>query len=244
MSIHPRLSIFLIYVPAFFLLLSCELVDNPCVRGTGDVVRQEVALSDINGINFGMAGNVYIYRGSEQRVEIEAQANIISQIQTEVSEGTWTILPRECVSNYQTLNIYVTVPAVSSIALTGSGSIVVEDSMEVAEADILLSGSGNITFLGTTETTDVLHSGSGKVTLKGSADFMDVQLSGSGSVQAFDMVAAEARVNLSGSGRVEVSFADSLMATVSGSGYVYYRGNGSLVHQTVTGSGGVEAATN
>lgn len=243
LMIHLKRS-FLQFIFISLIFSSCDINDGPCERGKGPVVRQEVDVAAFEGVNFGMAGHVYIYRGEERKVEIEAEENILALIDTRVSNNVWNILPRECISNYEMLNIYITTPSISDISLTGSGSIIVENVFEEDEVDISLPGSGNISFQGTTQTTGVILSGAGEIDLAGATNFLDIRLSGSGGVKAFDMLAGQARVSLSGSGSVEVQFADSLMAVVSGSGFVYYRGASSKVNKDTPGSGGVEPTDN
>jgi len=81
--------------------------------------------------------------------------------------------------------------------------------------------------------------GSGDVTLTGSAAELSVDLEGSGSVDAEELEAQDAVVNLSGSGEVDVAARDSLSVDLSGSGQVTYSGDPST-DVRVSGSGDVE----
>ena len=228
----------------FFAIPGCDYVDGPCIKGEGQAVNQEIEVENFTAINLGMAGEVVIYKGPVQKIEIEGQQNIINLINKQVSGGVWTITPVECVSSYENLRIVVTVPVISTISLTGSGSVSVEDSFEEEDVDLLLPGSGTIFFRGTTETLDTRLSGSGTITLQGATANLDALLSGSGSISAFEMVATDAKVTVSGSGKVEVNFVDSLVAMITGSGNVYYIGDDSLVDQDTPGSGVVIPASN
>ena len=241
-----QLAPFLVWsvMTVIFVTQGCDYVDGPCIKGEGQVVNQEIELESFTGINLGMAGEVTLYKGPVQKIEIEAQPNIINLINREVSDGMWTITPVECVSGYENLHIFVTVPEMNSIVLTGSGSILVEDSFETEDMDLLLSGSGNLLFRGTTETLEARLSGSGTITVEGTTAYLEALLSGSGNISAFETIATEAKVTISGSGNVEVNFTNSLIAMITGSGNVYYIGDDSLIDQDTPGSGSVIPAGN
>lgn len=228
----------------FFVLQGCDYVEGPCIEGEGQAVRQEFELESFTGINLAMAGEVVIYKGPVQKIEIEGQQNIINLVNRQVSRGVWTVIPVECISGHENLRIFITVPAINTISLTSSGSVSVEDNFETEDMDLLLSGSGNLLFRGSTETLETRLSGSGSITLEGATTYLDALLSGSGNILAFEMAATEARVAVSGSGRVEVNFIDSLIAAITGSGNVYYIGDDSLVDQDTPGSGVVVPAGN
>lgn len=228
----------------FFVIQGCDYVDGPCTEGEGQVVKQEFELESFTGINLAMAGEVIIYKGPTQKIEVEGQQNIINLVNRQISHGVWTVTPVDCVSGYEILRIFITVPAINTISLTGTGSVSVEDSFEAEDIDLLLSGSGNLLFRGTTETLETRLSGSGSIALEGASAYLDAHLSGSGNISAFEMAATEAKVTVSGSGKVEVNFTDSLIALITGSGNVYYIGDDSLIDQDTPGSGVVVPAGN
>lgn len=254
-------SIGLVKKASFLLLLAvvsqaCQLVDGPCEKGRGGMVRREFVMDDFSGINMAMAGNVTITRGEEVAVELEGQANILDLISAEVEDGLWTIYPRSCVANVEGFNVYITLPSLDNVTVTGSGSVTSTSNFEqdislmlagsgqiqyagtAGQAIIALSGSGKIEFEGDFSEVSVSHSGSGTMSLAGSADFLKISSSGSGAVDAFDLVAAAGQVISSGSGSSSVYVSNELEAKVSGSGSIFYKGN-PLIDETDTGSGNI-----
>ncbi|WOK09573.1 head GIN domain-containing protein [Imperialibacter roseus] len=234
----------------------CSIVDGPCERGKGDIVRRALDIEAFAGINMTMAGTVTIERGETLSVEIEGQPNILDLISTDVEDGQWTIYPRSCISNHKDFSVFITLPELENIILTGSGSITTLDSFD-DDVDILLSGSGKITYAGQGEKANVAltgsgkitftgdftnvtvsHSGSGSVLLSGAADFLKATCSGSGGIDAYEMAATKAQVVNSGSGSSKVHVTDELEAVVSGSGSIFYRGD-AVVDETDNGSGSI-----
>ena len=245
----------------FFCLIAvvaqgCRLVDGPCEKGTGTIVRREFPIEAFSGINMTMAGNVEIRRGEEVSVELEGQGNILDLISAKVEDRLWTIYPRNCVSNVEGFKVYITVPALDNITLTGSGEVTSTDIFGndiniflsgsgqivyegAAEAAVIaLGGSGKITFGGDFSEVSVSHSGSGNLSMSGSTGFLKITNSGSGAVDAFGMLAVTGQVMNSGSGSSSVYVTDELEASVSGSGSVFYKGS-PVIEETDTGSGNV-----
>jgi len=245
--------IFLMSIACF---QSCGVVDGPCERGRGDVAKRQLEVESFKGVNMTMAGNVTIEKGEELKVEVEGQPNILDLINTSVESEVWTIYPTSCVSNYKNFNVYITVPELTGVTLTGSGTISTSGAFE-DDIDILLSGSGKIVYAGTSAKASVTLSGSGKiefsgdyadltvsdsgsggVVLLGSTDFLKVTCSGSGGVDAFGMVATTAKVINSGSGSTRVQVIDELEAVLTGSGSIFYKGNPIFNPEPIdTGSG-------
>ena len=79
----------------------------------------------------------------------------------------------------------------------------------------------------------------GAGTIRGSGDVqrLEIALGGTGDIELAELVAGAVTVTLSGAGNVHVHATDSLDATVSGTGSVFYAGDPASVSQAITGTG-------
>jgi hypothetical protein len=223
------------------VISSCYFDDDDffgCVRGNGDVVSEEFFLPDINGVKLTGIGDVIIRHGDEQSIIVETDENLMQYIDTDVNGGVWEIDFDRCVRNVTRLDVYITIPEVRKLIITGSGTISGEDVFTGDELDASISGSGRIDFAFTGNAVDASVSGSGSIELEGDAEFMDVNISGSGDVHAFDLIVQECDVHISGSGDVRTYVEDFLKVRISGSGDVLYKGYPEL-DIDITGSGSV-----
>ncbi len=82
-------------------------------------------------------------------------------------------------------------------------------------------------------------SGSCTAELTGRAANEEIAIDGSGDVRAAKVAARKARVQVNGSGDIDVKVADELDAQVNGSGNVVYRGNPRRVPKRANGSGSI-----
>ena len=210
------------------------------IHGEGDVVKQELKLESFDGVSLGFHGDIYITQGSPQKVEVEAQQNIIDNIKLEVKSGVWRVNFKDNVKNAKSVKVYITMPELTEAYVSGSGNLESTGKFTgVGHLETGVSGSGNVKLHVEAQSVDGGISGSGRVVLKGSANSMDMSISGSGDISAKDFEVGDIDISISGSGNAYVFVNNSLQASISGSGDIRYRGDAAKVKARVSGSGDV-----
>ena len=209
------------------------------LKGSGPSVTRTLDLPSFSTIECSVSADVEITQGATQKVTIEGQANIIDQIATEVKDGKWRIkLPKNMWSDYDKLNIKITVPRLHGVGMAGSGNITTMNTIKTDDFQIGLSGSGNIRATVEAEYIDCGISGSGNVFIKGVAKELNIGTSGSGNVKAQDCEVEKVKIGISGSGDCLVNASNSLEAGIAGSGSVKYKGH-PKVKTSISGSGSI-----
>lgn len=209
------------------------------IKGEGPIVRKELKIEPFNGIELAVSGNVYLREGSRQSVSVESHKNIIEVMHTEVVNDLWKIHFSKSVRGYQKMNIYITLPAVHRIAVSGSGNIQGETPLNwKGTVKLAVSGSGDMQVeLHSTE-VDAAISGSGDITVTGTSGRLEASISGSGNIRAGGLLVETASVAISGSGDCSTHAKNDLHVTISGSGDVTYYGK-PKVHSKISGSGNI-----
>ncbi len=222
-----------------FIDIDDDMGFDNCLRGTGPIVVEELDLSRIDAIDLQLPGKVYLQQGPEQKVEVEGPANVVDYLERRVRGGLWEIgIEDRCVRNLESLRIYLTVPELIELRISGEGEIVSEGTLETDDLDLVIEGSGNIALNLIADDIDAEISGSGNLRLGGEADEITFEVTGSGDLQAFPLMARKGEVRISGSGDVELYITELLDVQITGSGDVLYKGSPSL-NVSVSGSGGV-----
>ncbi|MFO7616878.1 MAG: head GIN domain-containing protein [Bacteroidales bacterium] len=220
-------------------LVSCESYIAPAIRGTGPTVQADLIMDPFVGFVSAIAANIFITQGEDQLVTVKAQDNIIDNLCLEVVNGTWIIRYEVPVIHADPVTIYITVPRLEQVGLSGSGNITgTTPFTESNVLDLAISGSGIIELESVSRSLEILLSGSGSFKLKGGTEDCFIRISGSGSINAFDLATEEAEVIISGSGNSYLAVSDFLKVLISGSGSVYYKSN-PVVDATISGSGRV-----
>ena len=209
-----------------------------CERGNGNVVSSDLNLGDFHSLRVDCEADVYLTQGSERSVRVEIDQNLLNEVDTDIRNGEWEIDFDECVRNVTRFDVFITMPDIKSLTISGSGRVVSENVIEENFLDLNIRGSGSmdIAYEGADLNTDI--SGSGDFLLEGVAENFGVRISGSGDVRAFNLDTEVTDINISGSGDAEVRVEESLRVRISGSGNVFYKGDPSL-DINITGSGDV-----
>ena len=207
--------------------------------------KEERDVASFTGVSLSISADVLLTQGSPRKVIIEADESSLEKIITEVQNGELKIKKEQAWrQNLKNVTIWITVPEIDGLYLSGSGSIIAEKTLTAGELEIKVSGSGKIDLQALKgDEIDVAVSGSGKVFLTGNADEMGIRISGSGGILAESLEVSECSVQISGSGSCEVNATGELDAKISGSGSVTYFSN-PQVDAVVSGSGRVRKGTN
>jgi hypothetical protein len=212
------------------------------VRSTSD--QDTRVVKNFNGLAAGGPIEVIVTIGNSEGLTFEGDAEAISTLVSEVKGNILIIRPKTSWTSwshkYEDKKIIarVSAKAISSLTMSGNGSIKVMGTVQAAELATTLSGSGSINANVNADKLTTVISGSGTVNLTGKADNANVTVSGSGKFSGKTLTMNSLDTRISGSGSVNVKVEDTIKALVSGSGRVNYSGNAS-VEQRVIGSGGV-----
>jgi hypothetical protein len=225
-----------IAVVSCFLLFSC--VSNVI---TGQTVKETREVSAFSGISLAFSGDVFVTQGAIQKVVIEAEKSTLEIIKTEINgnrlvlntkDGHWR--------NLGEIKVYITVPEISSLTVSGSGDLICEGSINSRELELRVSGSGTIKMNRLeAQEVDAEITGSGDIFISGTGTNvheMDAHITGSGNLETESLPVSEAVIHITGSGSALVNVIKELETNITGSGSVMYKGN-PMVNANTTGSG-------
>ena len=216
-------------------------------RTPGEIIQETRSIEDVDGISLATQGDMIIKIGQQESLVIEAEDNIIENIETRVENGVLMIKSRNNLGlrNLEPINYTLTVKALDTINISSSGNIQAPD-LQADQFDINLSSSGDLNMGDLeTETLTIKLSSSGNlsmgmldaktlkvsITSSGDVDILggdikhqDISISSSGKYAARDMNSQTAEVALSSSGSATLKVSDQLSANISSSGDLNYIG--------------------
>jgi hypothetical protein len=209
--------------------------------------RNEREVPSFSEISLRISGKVHLEQGDRQSVRIEAKSSTLEEIITEVKGRTLIIRFKNSNLFWRSFNpgrvdIYITVPEINALSVSGSGDIVADSKIKSRILDLAVSGSGDISLTNLdAEQVKAAVSGSGDIQIDngGIADDFEIAISGSGNVRAENFEAKKVSAKISGSGNCRVHATENLAARVAGSGSVLYNGN-PQIDSSVAGSGKIK----
>jgi hypothetical protein len=234
-----NLSLLAGFIALFFIFSSC----TKKIVGEGPVVTETRTTAAFEGLAASVDATVYFTQSADQSITLEAQQNILDEIETVVNNNVLRIRykhPNTSIRDSERVIIRVTGPVAKFLEQDGSGSMEIEGPIDPTTAQFVVSGSGNILAEEVnTNKFEAIVSGSGRIIIDyGEANEEKVTISGSGQVDIQDMRVKDSEANISGSGSMKIFVTNNLKARISGSGTVYYRGNPTISTQ-ISGSGAV-----
>jgi Putative auto-transporter adhesin, head GIN domain len=228
-----------------YTLFSLVLLMTATLNASAQSSSQTREVSGFNSVASAGPFNVHIKLDGTESLKIDADADIISDIETTVKDGALKIKYKDHEywnKNMSKIDIYVTAKSLTGLVNSGSGSIKVDGLISTDNFKAVLSGSGNIS---TSVKSDGLHaviSGSGSIKLSGNTNDADIVVTGSGELNGKDLKTSSSQVTITGSGNVYVAADKSVSAHIVGSGSVIYSGNATVSDTRFVGSGRVTKA--
>lgn len=209
--------------------------------------RETRNVSGFTRLSYRVPGKLYLKQGSPIKVELEGPADVLKEIETEVS-GDKLVIGRENRwdwgwDNKTNVVVYVTMPTIEGVSVAGSGDLFCEEKINVTSLDLAVSGSGSMRLaFNASGNVEADVSGSGDMDLKGSCNNFDSDVSGSGKVYVSASIKEYADFGVSGSGKIQAQGnVQKVKAAISGSGRI---NAGDLVAEScdvrISGSGDLE----
>jgi acyl carrier protein len=213
------------------------------IKGSGNVVTEERAVSGFDSVALSAFGEVIITQGDEESLTIETDDNLMPYIQTEVRNRTLELgftddLRRRILVPSQSLVFRVSVIELAALNSSGAGRFEI-DELDADRLEVTLSGAGDIGIDSLTASDLVVTvSGAGNIELAGQVKTQEVNLNALGNYVAPDLESQAATVRISGAGSASIWVHDTLDVTISGAGNVDYYGSPE-VSKNISGVGKV-----
>lgn len=215
------------------------------VKGDGKIVREARTVAAFDAVSLAGPFELKVRQSGTQRVELEADSNLLPLVETRIVEGskgkTLEIQVKKGYSVYarQPLRIEVDMASLRGISIAGSGKAEV-DAVKTEKVHFNVAGSGSINAPKMDAAELKLNvAGSGDLRVGGKATEVEVSIAGSGEVRAAALAGDEVKVSIAGSGDAEVQANKKLKVSIAGSGDVRYTGSAEP-STSIAGSGNVK----
>ena len=244
-----RRSFVVVFIALVAASLSCTITIPSTssfrpITGSGQVTTVTPDLSGFDRVQVGYAFAATIEQGSEYKVTIRIDDNLVEYLDARVVGGTLVIgLEPSIGFNFgaKILEAEITMPNLT--ALEASGASRVSLTGFTSKDALLLEASGASIISGDVSAGDVdmRLSGASTVSLDGSGDAMSVEASGASTANLRSFTVSDARVELSGASRATVNVSGTLDAEASGASNLTYTGTPTLGNINTSGASTIHA---
>ena len=218
------------------------------VRGSGNVISQSRQVADFSAVEINFPVELTVKQGDTPSLTVEAEDNLLPQLDTRVSGTTLIIEDNERdsakrVNPTKPVRINMTVKDLTRVDFPSAGMLRIT-GLKTENLNISISGAGSVWLTNLIATgLDINLSGAGSISADGKADTLTTDISGFGSFHGDNLASQNADITISGAGSATVWAKSNLNADISGTGSVKYYGSPS-VHKSVSGLGSVTSLGN
>ncbi|MBI9045871.1 MAG: DUF2807 domain-containing protein [Anaerolineaceae bacterium] len=236
-------TLLIISILTMILLSACNLYvfGNPVIKGSGEIISKEYDVSNFDKVVINSYGRMILKQSGVESLEIEAEDNILPELEVEVRNNTlyigfnepeWkdTILPT------RTIIYFLNVKEIEELEINGALDIEADD-VETTEFTITTNGAGNFEFDSLdVKDLNVILNGGAKFEMSGEAINQDITFNGAGEYYAGDLETQATNIIIRGAGNATVWATDSLRAEIDGAGNINYYGKPDI-SQEINGVG-------
>jgi hypothetical protein len=229
-TIHMKKILLILWV--VFFVTACGYKS-----GSGVIVSETRNLGSFTAVNVGGGFEVEIKLGNNPKLLVEADDNIINDIETRVDNNQLKISMRDGISyNNVHMKIFITAPLINKISSAASADVKVKDELTADDKIIIRASSGSsIIARLNAPAADVDASSGAEIDLAGRTKNLEVQASSGASIDADELLSENTNAQTSSGATVKVHASVKLDAKASSGGSVSYRGAATAVAKESSG---------
>jgi len=229
------------FISIAFLCISNCIYAQKTTIGNGVLTSEKRTTESYDKITLIGSINVELINGSEGKLVVSGDSNLINFVETTVNNNELIIKIKEKQSYSTKKNLKVIVPIqnIISLSLKGSGDITTKEHFVLPNLNIAINGSGDIDLNVNSEKIYASVFGSGDLIIKGKTNYFNAEVKGSGDIKAKKLQSQNGLLNVNGSGDIVATVTNRLQAKVIGSGDILVFGNPNEVTKEIKGSGDI-----
>lgn len=221
-----------------FTALSCQIKLNR-VNGNGNIVTEERNVQDFNRVKASAGLQVFLTKGTENKVVVEADENLMEVIETYVDGDLLKIGVDGNIIRSSSKKVYVTYTTLNEVRASSGSHVIVRD--ELKSEDLTLDASSGAMLEASVFSKKLyLEASSGaNVEVTGKTKELRSKASSSGYINAENVLSATCNARASSGGHIKVNVKDNLEAKASSGGQIDYYGNPNVKSESNNYSGDV-----
>lgn len=209
--------------------------DHESISGNGKIITQDRNVSSFHAIRVNAGMDVELTQGSEVKLQVEADENLMPIIRTEVKDGVLEIYPEKSIRNAKTMKVHLTFKDLDGITANGGCDINSKGKVNLAKLETTLNGGCDIKLDLKVERLSCTHTGGCDAIFTGEASECSFTVSGGSDVEATDLAIGDCTIVATGGSDVDVNVSGALSINAAVASDVTYVGSPSEVSKVASG---------
>ena len=234
-----------IILPALILMSilfwACETQES--ITPSNNVTSKTYTITTFNEIEVSDVFEVYVdFTNGSPGLRIEASDNLhgVTEVDQKNGKVSISIKDKTRIKDGQTvLKVYLQANGLQSITGEGATKFYLEDTWEGSNLDLKLTGASEISGGVVCTDLDIKLTGASEAHLFGSAARLDIEATGASNFEDFDFTTDYLDADLEGACEVSITVNQKLDVKASGGSKVYYKGQGNIQDQNLSGGSAI-----
>lgn len=207
------------------------------VKGNGEVVTEKREITDDFTIVSAQEGlDVYLTQSKSFKIEVEADANVIDLIGTDIKDGKLRIHAKENIGR-ATKKVYVSLPEVTGLRSSSGAHLTAEQTVKSDKLEIDASSGSILEVEVVAGDVEIDASSGANIDISGRANMLYVDGSSGANIDAKDLQSKTCDADASSGSNVSVNVSDRLTADATSGGNIAYAGDPTVKkNKSVSGS--------
>jgi len=220
---------------AFFILFSVA-------TSTAQDVSKEIPVEGFTKVYINIACEVDLVQADETKLVIEAEEQLLEEINVDVTNGTLRITSdrKSWKKHKDEVDISLSVKNIESFQVASALNLHANNKIFADKLSIIVGGVANINMELECNKLMADISGVANIDIRGKAPLAVWKVSGTATLDAEDFITEATHFDFSGVGKGEVHATKILKASVSGLGLIEYSGNPASITTNVSGLGKIK----
>ena len=228
----------LIAVVLTLSLTACNI--NLGIKGNGNVVTEDRPVTEnFNDIQASAGIEVYLTQGSENRISVEADENLLPYIVTDIKNEVLKISISENIRNSKSMKVHVTFIDVKSIKASSGSEISSNSVIKSKQLSVISSSGAEIDLEIFSQDVTAEASSGADIKIIGKASTLTAKASSGSEVNAKELLTINCRAQASSGADISINTRDNLDTNVSSGASINYYGNPNSVNSNKSSSGSV-----
>jgi len=208
---------------------------------------KECKVAMFDEVKFEGSATWVLIPSDEEKVLIESKSDdVFEYVDVDVNGHVLSINTTDKQKNitklFKSVTIKVFFKTITSVSLSGTGSVNTAEPINASKFTATLSGSGNMQIDVQCAQFEGNMYGTGALEVRGEAGNAEVRVDGVGGFDGYEFITKNMEVTVSGVGGAKVHAAQKLTATLNGVGSIRYKGDPKTKNLNTNGLGAIKEA--
>ncbi|NQU85117.1 MAG: DUF2807 domain-containing protein [Mariniphaga sp.] len=212
----------------WFIFLLTLFIAGISGNANASTEKENRKTSDFNSIHVSTGIDLFLTMGSDEKVTIVADDEIIDDIITEVKNGVLKIYQKNRMFRWnfnKERKAYVTVKTLEKLHASSGSDVISENTITGDELEVRVSSGSDIKIEVEVNSLDLKSSSGSDARIAGKAKYFKADASSGSDIKAQDLKTKNCEVEVSSGSDASVNVSGELIARASSGGDINYYGN-------------------